>query len=134
MQTSGSSWPSVCERSKTGTGLKPRMTRLVVVVLGALVVGVGLVDHRRENPDALLALADEAVQLAPGVVPGDPGGVGALQHDEQRVVEAVVVEPALHGEPVLPALRAGELCDPLGQPIEDVRLGCLRHRDVLSLV
>ena len=103
MQTSGSSWPSVCERSKTGTGLKPRIT-LVVSSASAVLVRVGLVDHRGEDPDALLALADEAVQLAPGVVPGDPSGVGALQHDEQRVVEAVVMEAALHVEPVLPAL------------------------------
>ena len=127
VQTSGSSAPSVWETSKTGTALKPRMTLVGSSACGASVSGVGLVDHRSQDPDALLALADEAVELAPGVEPGDPSGVGPLTQDQQRVVEAVTVEAALHGEPLLPALRAGELCDPLGEALEDVRLVGVGH-------
>jgi hypothetical protein len=97
------------------------------LVVACCVLGVGLVDHRGEDPDALLALAHEAVKVAPCVVAGDAGGVGSLRHDEQRVVEAVVVEAALNGEPVLPSFRAGELCDALGQAIEDVGLGGSGH-------
>ena len=45
---------------------------IVVAVLG---VGL-LVDHRRQDPDRLLALADEAAQLVPGVEACHPCRLG----------------------------------------------------------
>ena len=40
--------------------------------------------------------------------------------DEQRVVEAVVVEAALDVEPLLPALRAGESADAGDEAVDDL--------------
>ena len=74
------------------------------VYLAFLSVGV-LVDHRGENPDGLLSLADEAVHLPPGVEAGDPCRLVALGCDEEHVAEAVAVKAALEVEVVLPVLR-----------------------------
>lgn len=52
---------------------------------------------------AFLPLLHVAFHLEPAVVPGDPSSVGTLEHDQQRVEGAVVVEAGLNVE--IPAKR-----------------------------
>ena len=66
-------------------------------------VGVS-VDERSENPDCPFSLADEAVELAPGVEPRDLGCFRALSGDEENVPEAVVMKATLEGEVSPPLL------------------------------
>ena len=53
-------------------------------------------EHRGDDGDALLALADLPAESLPRLVAGDPRGVGALRQDQHDVAEAVLVE-AGHG-------------------------------------
>jgi hypothetical protein len=46
----------------------------------------------------------------------------ALELDEQRVVEAVVMEAALDLEPLVPVLRAGESTDSGDEAVDDLVL------------
>ena len=82
--TSGSGSPSVCATSKTYAARKPR-TALRVVVGG---VRIATTDDRRQNRDALLALADEAAHRAPGLEASDARRGRTLRRDERDVVPA----------------------------------------------
>src|SRR5579875_3864107 len=68
-----------------------------------------LVDHGGEDPDGRLSLADEAVQLPPGVEACHLSCFVALSSDEQHVVERVTVELRLEVEVALPLLGRGEV-------------------------
>src|SRR5699024_2736815 len=62
-----------------------------------------------------LTLTDLAALCLPCLESGDLGGVGALHLNQQRVVEAVLVEAAEEVEPTLPLAGLGEGVDGGGQ-------------------
>jgi hypothetical protein len=57
---------------------------------------------------------------APGVEPGDPGGVGTLERNQKGVGEAVAVEASLDVQPPAPGLRGREDPDAVGEAIQDL--------------
>src|SRR5579862_8204747 len=77
-------------------GAKSKQARLGV--FGEIVVGPLTPDHRHENHNALLALADETAELQPCVKPGNVGCVGTLAIDQQNVAPRITVKTAHHGE------------------------------------
>jgi hypothetical protein len=96
------------------------------IVLAVLGVGV-LVDHGGENPDGLLTLADEAIELPPGVEACHPSCLVALGGNEENVPKAVVVKAALEVEVALPFLGRREGTDPLCQLGDEFRVVVLGH-------
>jgi len=64
------------------------------------------------EPDGLLTLADEAIELPPGVEACHPSCLVALGGNEENVPKAVVVKAALEVEVALPFLGRREGTDP----------------------
>ncbi len=101
------------------------------------------VAHRRKDPDAALALADLAAELAlPVGVAGDGCSVRHLHRDEQRVVGGVSVEPRHHLEVALPLAALEHLAHPFVGPLHRLvelrlalllRLESFAHDDLLGL-
>ena len=70
------------------------------MIVGGIVASPGGIDTGGQDGDAALAGEDVAVELAPGVEPGDVGCVGTLQRDQEGVGEAVSIEAALNVDSV----------------------------------
>ena len=79
-------------------------------------------DHRGDDCDAFLALADVPAQPKPRVEAGDLCCLGPLQSDEERIPKAVAMKAALNVEPCQPLVGAGEPGDPFGQGGQDLGL------------
>ena len=77
-------------------------------------------DHGGEDPDSTLPPAHRASHLLPRGESGDTRGPGGLCGDEERIVEAVPVEPALDLEVGAPAIGVGQLAYPVGEGVEQV--------------
>src|SRR5688500_12154048 len=71
---------------------------LLIVIVN---VSAALAGHRRQNHDALLAFADVAIGLLPGLEASDKLGLRLLAPNQHAISEAVFVETATKGE-VLP--------------------------------
>ena len=119
----GRQWVAVSLRDIEDVGGAKSREVLRIVVSGAF---SSADDNRREDRDALLALANEPIERAPGVESRDARGRRALTGDQADVVEAVAVEPSHRlqegGELVaLPGIeQRGEAVERIGRELLEI--------------